>query len=123
MRKVALTLENKRLVPVGMAPKLSEGLRVRLKDYLNKSPMRKHEKHWIDGGKQVAVFHPETFLPFFMNNEGSEICRLCSGGHNVGEMIEWSTRRWPSEPKEVLTKDFMKFLLLLEELDLIEFVG
>lgn len=124
LRKVAFVLENEGLIPVGMAPReQSEGLRIRLDDYLNKSPRRKHENNWIDGGKQVAVFHPDTFLPFFPNKTGSEICRLCNGKHTIGEMIGQSKRKWRFETEEILTKDLMKFLLLLEELDLIEFKG
>lgn len=38
---------------------------VYLKDYLDKKPTRLHEGHWINGGEQIVVFQPETFLPFF----------------------------------------------------------
>jgi hypothetical protein len=101
----------------------NRALRIHLNEYMHKSPILMHKKHWIDGGKQIAVFHPYTSIPFFLNNFASSICRLCTGKHNIEEIIAWSRKEWPSTSPQVLVKDLMKFLLLLEELDLIKFVG
>lgn len=124
VKRIATVLEKQGLISEYMKPVgYSDVLKVRLDDYVNKFPTRKHEEHWIDGGKQVAVFHPDTCLPFFLNGSGSGICKLCDGKHSVGELMARSRRKWPLSSKEVLVIDLMKFLLLLEELDLIEFEG
>jgi len=98
-------------------------LRVRLNDYLDKCPIRKHKKHWIDTGEQIAVFHPVRSVPFFLNKFASIICRFCNGENNIRDMIVWSRKEWPLLSKQIIDKDIMKFLLLLEELDLIRFIG
>ena len=124
INNIADVLEKQGLISEHMKPLgYCETLKVRLSDYLNKSPRRKHDQHWIDGGRQVAVFNPETCLPFFMNESGSKICRLCDGTHKVGELIESSQKNWPSVEKKVLVQDLLQFLFLLQELDLVEFEG
>jgi len=124
IKDIAAVLEKQGLISDYMKPiGYCEALKVRLSDYLNKSPKRKYDKHWIDGGRQVAVFHPETCLPFFMNESGSKICRLCDGNHKIGRLIELSQKSWPSVNTKVLVRDLLKFLFLLEELDLVEFEG
>jgi hypothetical protein len=124
IKRIASVLQRQGLISEDMKPVgYSDIMKVRLGDYANKFPNRKHTEHWIDGGKQVAVFHPDTCLPFFLNVSGSGICRLCDGRHNVGELIALSRKKWPSSSKGVLVTDLMRFLFLLEELDLIEFEG
>ena len=124
VKKIADLLERKGLIndnskPHAQAPELT----IRLDEYVNKRPVRRHENRWIDGGRQLSIFHPETGLPFFLNISGSEICRLCNGKRKVGELLTWLKKEWRSVPDEVLVKDLMKFLFLLEELDLVELVG
>jgi len=124
VKQIASMLERDGWITEGMKPVgYTDVFTVRLVDYSNKFPTRKHNEHWIDGGKQVAVFHPYTFLPFFLNNSGSSICKYCDSKHSVEEIIALFKKEWPSLTKEVLVTDLMKFLLLLEELDLIEFEG
>jgi len=124
VKKIGLILENKGLISKDMVPPVeSRGLRIRLNAYVNKYPVRKHEKHWVDGGRQIAVLHPETYLPFFLNASGSKICRLCDGEHTVKKIMTQLKNEWHFQPEKVLVRDLMKYLLLLEELDLIEFVG
>ncbi len=91
---------------------------VELDRYRNLVPFRKHADHWIDGGKQVAVYHPITCLPFFLNNSGSSLIRLFNKDTSVGQILSWAKKMWSQS--EDLDKDIMKFLLLLDELDLIE---
>ena len=78
VKKIASILESMDLISGNMKPAgLTKSLTIRLDAYLNKFPVRKQKGFWIDGGKQVGVFNPDSFLPFFMNNFGSKICRLC----------------------------------------------
>lgn len=124
VKGIASVLEEQGLISEYMKPVgYSDVLKIRLDDYVNKFPTRKHGKHWIDGGMQVAVFHPDTCLPFFLNFSGSGICKLCDGRHSVGDLMALSRVKWPLLSEEVLVVDLMKFLLLLEELDLIKFEG
>lgn len=122
VRKIASDLESKGLIGKDKCPVVrTEGLRIRLDEFLDKYPVRKHESSWIDGGKQIAIFHPDSGIPFFPNASGSRICRLCDGKHTIGDMIARSRKKWHSLPEKVLAKDLMRFLLLLTELDLIQF--
>lgn len=123
VKQIGSALEDKGLINRGAIPFIPQnGAKVRLVDYLKKVPVRKHNEHWIDGGKQVVVFHPITNLPFFMNRTGSRVCKLCNGEHSVAKIIAKFRKEWTSQKSdETLTKDLMKFLLLAEELDLIEF--
>jgi hypothetical protein len=124
VKQIASVLEDKGLVNAQSLFVPHEGRRVRLDDYLDRVPIRKHKRHWIDGGKQVAVFHPITNLPFFINNSGSKICRLCDGKYTVARIIARFKKEWATQKSdEGLTLDLMRFLLLMEELGLIEFVG
>jgi hypothetical protein len=73
VKAVADVLEKWNLINWYMKPiGRSEPMKVRVGDYINKLPLRRTEDHWIDGGRQVAVFQPE-FLLFFMNRTGSKI--------------------------------------------------
>ena len=125
VKQIASVLEDKGLINGGAIPFIPhDGARVRLDDYLRRVPVRKHNRHWIDGGKQVVVFHPITNLPFFVNYSGSKICKLCNGKYTIAKIITKFRKEWASQkPDDTLTKDLMKFLLLMEELDLIEFLG
>ncbi|PVX23288.1 MAG: hypothetical protein CW691_11040 [Candidatus Bathyarchaeum sp.] len=92
---------------------------VHKKDYLNIFPKRLHAKQWIDTGNGLAVIHPGTSLPFFLNDTGSKICRLCDGEHTIKDMLNIFHKKWSSLPRKRLETDFLQFLLLVEELDLI----
>jgi hypothetical protein len=92
-----------------------------LKEYVSKHPVRKHRRHWIDGGDKIGGVQPETALPFFINPAGSLICRLCDGKNTTGEIIGQMKKTWCFLPGESVLNIVMSFLLLLEELDLIEF--
>ena len=92
---------------------------VQIKDYANRFPKRVHERHWIDAGKNLAVVHPATLIPFFLNEIGSKICRLCDGKHSVKEILD-NFRKCSSLPRGRIETDFLKFLLLIQELDLIK---
>jgi hypothetical protein len=121
VKKVASVLENMNLISLNMKSfGHIERMKIRIDEYVNKIPVRKQKGCGIDGGKQVSVFHPDSFLPFFMNSSGSRISRLCNGNHTIGEIITRSKGR-RDVAEETLVEDVMKFLLLLEELDLIEF--
>lgn len=98
-------------------------LKVRYDEYAEKRPKRKHNEQWIDGGKQLGVFHPVTYLPFFLNHTGSCICELCDGKIAIDEIVTLLKKKYSLVTKESITKDLVGFLLLLEELDLLEFEG
>jgi hypothetical protein len=113
-------LENKGLINSdAIAPLIEHKYTICLRDYLDKTPFRLHEEHWIDGGKQIAAFHPETYLPFFFNPLGSKICRVCDGKHSVRKILKIFKTKTPTVADTVLQTDILKFLLLLEELQLI----
>jgi hypothetical protein len=102
-------------------PFREDKLIVSLKEYIDSYPSRIHNKHWIDSGKQVSVIHPETYLPFFFNFTGSKIIRLCDGKHKLQDILDTFKWNWPIIPEKDLEIDFLEFLLLLNELDLINF--
>ena len=121
---IGKVLEKKGLIDFEVTiPDENKPLTVKLEDYSQKYPVRKHHLNWVDGGDQIAGLHPDTYLPFFLNISGSIICRLCNGEESVEQLIIKSKELWPSEPEEVLVKDLLSFLLLMEEMDLIEFKG
>jgi len=123
VKRIACVLEDKELIKENMKPKAPlRTLRVRLNEYMGKSPARKHKEHWIDAGNQIAVFNPNTFLPFFLNSSGSEIVKACDGKTKIDRILAQLTKEWNSISRHTLVRDLMQFLLLLEELDLIEFV-
>ena len=117
-------LVQKGLITKEMVPKVQpKVLNIRLSEYIYKKPVRKHKDHWVDGGDQIAVIHPETYLPFFINSSGSKICRLCDGENSIGDIIAEIKAGWNFVPEKTLVEDIIKMLLLLEELDFIEFEG
>jgi ribosomal protein S8 len=102
-------------------PLREDKLKINLKDFLDIYPSRIHDKHWIDSGKQISVIHPETYLPFFFNVTGSNIIRLLNGRHKIQDILDNLKNNWTNIEDMELEKDFIKFILLLEELDLIKF--
>jgi hypothetical protein len=124
VKQIGSTLENKGLINAQANVFMpNKALKVRIENYRDKVPVRRHNNHWIDGRKQIAVFHPTTNLPFFINNSGSKICRLFDGKYTIAKLIDRFNKEWKLQKhSDVLTRDFMKFLLLLEELDLIEYL-
>ncbi|MHA2208428.1 MAG: PqqD family peptide modification chaperone [Candidatus Thorarchaeota archaeon] len=124
IEKAGSVLEREGLISREMVQAIEyEHLRVRLEAYIDKYPRRRHGQHWVDGGNQIAVIHPDTYIPFLLDAYGSQICRLCDGEHTIGDLIPLLRRDWHILPQSVLVRDLLAFLLLLEELDLIEFVG
>ena len=124
VRDIGSALKKNGLINNSILPSIpSKLLKIKLSEYLHKYPLLKHTRHWIDGGKQVAMFQPDTNLPFFFNSSGSKICRLCNGKNSIENIISLAGKKRNYAPKETLVKDLMKFLLLLEELDLIQLVG
>jgi len=122
IEKIGELLVEKGMIPKDAVPEIpKEVFKVKLADYVGKKPLRRYKDNWIDGGDKIAVIHPETYLPFFMNSSCSRICRMCDGDHTVGDIITATQAAWPRVPGKVLVQDLMKALLLLEELDLIEF--
>jgi len=116
-------IENMGLIyPTMQAVSSNRHIKVRMEDYLNKFPVRRHEGYWVDGGSQVAVFQPDSFLPFFLNKSGSRICRMCNCKNSVREIINDAKNRSKMPDKSVVER-VTRFLLLLEELDLVEFRG
>lgn len=99
------------------------GITIIFDEFVGMHPVRKHRKYWIDGGSQVVGIHPDTYIPFFINSTGSEICRLCDGEKSVSTMISDLNALWPDVQASVLTRDLVSFLLLLEELDLVDIAG
>jgi hypothetical protein len=117
-------LVEKGLITNEMVPKVQPKVfKIRLSEYICKKPVRKHEDHWVDGGDRLAVIHPETYLPFFINSSGSKICRLCDGEHGIGDIIAKFKAEWNFVPDKTLVEDIIKLLLLLEELDFVELEG
>ena len=115
-------LENKGLLDRNaIVPLVDHQYTVYLGDYIDKTPLRLHEEYWIDGGEQIAVINPETNIPFFFNCFGSKICRACDGEHSVRRILKVFETENPTVPDKELHTDIMKFLLLLEEIDLISF--
>jgi hypothetical protein len=92
-----------------------------MEDYRNKHPVRRHRRHWIDGGDKIGGVQPDTALPFFINPVGSKICRLCDGTNTTDGIIRTMKKDWGFLPREAVVTSVMSFLLLLEELDLLEF--
>jgi hypothetical protein len=114
-------LEKKGLISNNtIVPLASHQYTVHLRDYLDKKPLRLHEGHWIDGGKQIVVFQPETYLPFFFNLLGSKICRVCDGKQSIRKILKILKTKTPTLQEEELQTDILKFLILLEELGLIK---
>lgn len=101
-------------------PFSEDKLNISMKDYLDAYPSRIHSEHWIDSGKQVSAIHPETYLPFFFNHTGSKIIRLFDGEHNLKEILNEFKKEWSAVPEKELEIDLIQFLLLVDELDLIE---
>ena len=123
VKRIADVLAEKGLISEYMKPLAPPlVLLVRFSEYASKVPVRKHCGKWIDGGDQVVVFHPDTFVPFFLNYSASRIAKMCDGKTNVEKLLRLLKKDETFERTGHLVEDLMRFLLLLEELDLIEFV-
>jgi hypothetical protein len=121
VKKVGGILQERGLIGNDWAQPVQKPLTVKLQDYVGKHPVRRHSNHWVQSSSQIAILHPETYLPFFLNSTGSDVCELCDGEHSVKEIIDALKTQWPSVSENILIKDLIKFLLLMEELGLIEF--
>ncbi len=121
VEKVGGILQEKGLIGNNWAQPVQKPLTIKLQDYIGKHPVRRHSSHWVRGSSQIAILHPETYLPFFLNPIGSDVCELCDGEHSVRDIIGDLKTEWPSMPDKIIIKDLLKFLLLMEELGLIEF--
>ncbi len=122
VKKIADVLAENGLIGEYMKPIVPPPvLHIRLREYLSKVPMRKHNGHWIDGGDQVVVFNPETFVPFFFNSSASKIIKMCNGKTRIEDLLHKLQEDTIFSKTDVLVRDLMQFLLLLEELDLIKF--
>lgn len=124
IKKISSVLRERGMIEASLMIPLEDNyLTFLLEDYIDSFPIRTHGKNWVAGGDQIAAFHPETNTPFFFNISGSMICKLCDGEHNIRDLISELRKEWPSEREDVLIRDLIRFLLLLEEIDLIEFRG
>lgn len=121
VKKVGGILQERGLIGNDWLRPVQKPLNIKLQDYTGKQPVRMHCTHWVRGSSQIAILHPETYLPFFLNQTASDICELCDNEHTVKEIIETLKIQWSSVPEKTLTEDLLKFLLLMEELGLIEF--
>ncbi len=120
VRRIGAVLKEKELIETEVDLPGQKYLEVQYEEYARKRPVRKHTEHWVDGGEQIAGIHPDTFLPFFLNSSGSTICRLCEGNLCIEEMLEELKLQWPFLPEEILLNNLLSFLLLLQEMDLVE---
>jgi hypothetical protein len=121
VKKVGGILQERGLIGCDWAQPVQTPIIIKLRDYIGKRPVRMHSSHWVRGSSQIAILHPETYLPFFLNPTGSDVCELCDGEHTVKEIIDVQKMWWSSVSEKILVEDLLKFLLLLEELGLIEF--
>jgi hypothetical protein len=120
VRRIGTVLGEKDLISSVVTLPDQKYLEVQYEEYAKKRPIRKHPEHWVDGGEQIAGIHPDTFLPFFINPSGSVICRLCKGNLCIEEMLEELKLLWPFLSEDILLNNLLSFLLLLEEMDLVE---
>jgi len=95
--------------------------KVRLREYLDLYPKRKRESHWILEPGWAATFRPLTSTPFWFNKSGKVICLLCDGKHKFRDILSKAIESFPAEDTKQVIRDVLVFLLLLEELDLVEF--
>ena len=121
MTDMGSVLKEKKLLDKEVRFAQRKKLAIRYKDYSEKYPTIKYSERWIDDGNCIAGVHPYTYLPFFLNAVGSTTCRLCDGKKNINNISAELNRLFPSTDNNILLKDLLSFLLLLEEMDLIEF--
>lgn len=96
---------------------------VRYKNYSKKHPIRKYSERWIDDGTYIAGVHPTTYLPFFLNQTAAGICRQCEGQQDVNSISTRLKEMFPAIDDNTLLTDLISFLMLLEEMELMEFKG
>jgi hypothetical protein len=121
LNDMGLVLKEKKLLDKDVRLAQRKKLAIRYNDYSKKYPTIKYSERWIDDGKCIAGVHPNTYLPFFLNSTGSTICRLCEGKMDIDGISGELNRIFPSVDNHMLLKDLLSFLLLLEEMDLMEF--
>jgi len=121
MNDMGSVLKEKKLLDKEVRFAQRKKLAIRYKDYSEKYPTIKYSERWIDDGNCIAGVHPYTYLPFFLNTAGSAICRLCDGKKNIDDISAELNRLFQSKDNCILVKDLLSFLLLLEEMDLMEF--
>jgi len=121
LNDVGSVLREKKLLDKEVQLEQRKKLMIRHNDYSKKHPTIKYSERWIDDGNCIAGVHPNTYLPFFLNSTGAAICRLCDREMDINSISRELNGLFPSMDYNVLLKDLLSFLLLLEEMDLIEF--
>ena len=116
-------LKERKLIDKEIRLSQREKLAIKYNDYSKKHPTRKYSEKWIEDGNRIAGVHPITYLPFFLNSTGTTICKLCEGKMDVDDISKELNGMFPSTDGYILLKDLLSFLLLLEEMDLMEFNG
>jgi len=119
--EMGIILKERKLIDKEIHLAQRRKLIVQYNDYSARRPTRKYLEKWISDGDCIAGIHPITYLPFFMNSSGSTICRFCEGKMDIERMCEELNSLYPSIEKSILLNDLLSFLLLLEEMDLLEF--
>jgi len=123
INNIGSILSERKLIKSKVVLPKKEKLVVNYPDYAFAHPIRLHPSCWVDDGDHLAGVHPKSSLPFFINSSGSIICRLCTGKNSIEEMHKELKEIWFSVADDVLLRDGLSFLMLLEEMNLIEFVG
>lgn len=123
LNDMGVILKERKLIDKEICLSQRKKLAIRYNDYSKKHPTRKYSEKWIEDGNRIAGVHPTTYLPFFLNSTGSTICKLCEGKIDVESISRELNRMFPSVSDYILLKDLLSFLLLLEEMDLMEFNG
>lgn len=121
INNIGSILNERKLIERDVILPKKEKLEVHYADYANAYPIRLHPPCWVDDGEHLAGVHPKSSLPFFINPTGSIICRLCTGKKSFEGILKELKRIWFSVDYDVLLRDGLSFLMLLEEMNLIEF--
>ncbi|MDI7277391.1 MAG: hypothetical protein QME94_15545 [Anaerolineae bacterium] len=91
-----------------------------LSEYLQVCPKRKRESHWILEPGWAVAYRPFPSIPFFFNSSGRLICTLCDGERDLRGILAEAAACFPDQDARRVARGALGFLLLLEELDLIE---
>jgi hypothetical protein len=117
---MGIILKERKLIDKEIRLTQRRKLIVQYNDYSSSRPTRKYSEKWISDGDHIAGIHPITYLPFFMNSSGTTICRLCEGEIDIEMICKELNSLYPSIEKSIILNDLLSFLLLLEEMDLLE---
>ena len=90
-----------------------------IRAYSHIVPKRQDEQYWLLRGRWAAVFHTGLETPFWFNRVARRICVLCDGRNSLARVLDGMARAYPSYPPQIVMKDTVKFLFLLEELKLL----